>query len=106
LTTCHLHFLSQLPYEVTVFPADYFTELLPVEFCGWWLQRVGVRNGDWVMVIGADIQASVAVHLLARCGLGINVVNGVDTLSSSAVCSVSDINTLLGICLHGTSIKR
>ena len=80
-----------MPNQITVYPANTHTDLLPVEVAVWFLGRMTVTHGDWVLTVGKDIKAVLAAHILARGGLGINIVHGVDNLTTSEVCILSNV---------------
>ena len=59
--------------------------MLPLEVAGWWLRRLSVKAGDWVLVGGTDSTAMLSVHLSCRFPAGVNIVSGLLTATNSAV---------------------
>ena len=57
-----------------------------MEVAGWWLRNLGVGKGSWVMTVGSDITATLAVHLATRFSCSLNLVAGVLGLENSEVC--------------------
>ena len=78
---CH----SQIPNQITV-PNDYHhTQLIPLEIAGWWLRKENVKQCDWILVVGPDPTAMLAVHVVGRLGIPVNVVAGISKLTGSEV---------------------
>ena len=79
---------SQIPRFITVLPREGTKGLLPVEVVWWWLHRIGVRAGGWVMLCSAE--SHLAADLSVRGGVGLNVTWGIPYLEESAVDSLQE----------------
>ena len=77
-------FPAQLPLTVVVNDSD-LCYMLPLEVCGWFLGKMGVSRGDWVLISTNDSFASLGANLVIRGPVGINVVVGMTHLQHNPV---------------------
>ena len=61
-------------------------DVLPVEVAGWWLRRLHVDGGDWVMVVSQDTNGTLAVQTLSRLLIGVNVSACMTKFGNTVVC--------------------
>ena len=76
--------LIQLPLTVTV---NYSTlaHLMPLEVVGFFVKRLGVKKGDWILVATSDSLGTVGANLVMRNATPINVVLGMTHLNNTQV---------------------
>lgn len=65
----------QFPRQITLdLDSDF---VLCAEIMGWFMYRLQVENGDWLMMVEEDSMLSLTTHLMIRGPNAINVVTGV-----------------------------
>jgi len=77
----------QIPNPVTLSSKVIHGAVLPVEVGGWWMAKVGVKVGEWAMVLSSDPSMALGVHLSMRHNSGANVLCGHMKLDNNEVCN-------------------
>ena len=88
--------------QITVNESD-LAFLLPVEVGGFFIKRLGVQRGDWVLTTTTDNVATFAAHLSQRGPVPVNMVVGMTHLGSN---QVSFVLQRKEICVRNASCKR
>ena len=80
-----LPFSAQIPNQITLSSAEHFTPVIPVEVAGWWIKRLNLGTGDWTFILTSDNSAQLAVHVITRLNMGLNIVNGANKMGNAQV---------------------
>ena len=59
--------------------------VLPLEVVGWFLRRLNIVDGRWVLIVSSDINCTLASHINMRASQALNVVVGLTALQNSPV---------------------
>ena len=76
--------MPQLPGVITVNKSDLRFDL-PMEVCGWLLQKFKVHSGDWILVGTPDLRGRLGSNMVIRAPMAVNLVVGMTELQSTKV---------------------
>ena len=74
----------QLPNQITVSRSDQRYDM-PLEVAGWILNNFNLQDRQWLLIITPDSKATLAVNLLHRWTVAVNIVMGMTEFASTQV---------------------